>query len=157
MHLFLIIERQGILLLHKNGWWVHCLLVANRRVLLVSRVDLDLRGRWTTLYYYRNSIMASLVPDRSFIIFHSTHCLSFTSAQNRGAVGSMIFLFNAQIESHSRETMACDGPCANMNWEIASTVRPRRRIPMVCQCDFQLTDLRKPRPLTVGKRGSSQP
>jgi len=41
----------------------------------------------------------------------------------------MIFLFNAQIESHSRETTAWEGPCDNMNCERASTVKPRLRMP----------------------------
>lgn len=35
-----------------------------------------------------------------------TYVFVFKMDQNRGATGSMIFLFNAQIESHSRDTMA---------------------------------------------------
>ena len=35
-----------------------------------------------------------------------TYVFVFKTDQNRGATGSMIFLFNAQMESHSNDTMA---------------------------------------------------
>ena len=38
------------------------------------------------------------------------YMLAVSTAQNRGAIGSMTFLFVVQIESHSRETTACEGP-----------------------------------------------
>ena len=35
-----------------------------------------------------------------------THDFVFRTAQNRGETGSIIFLFDAQMESHSSDTMA---------------------------------------------------
>merc|ERR1719228_3171609 len=57
-----------------------------------------------------------------------------------GTTGSITFLLKAQILSHSIKTTDLLLPCAMMNCFKASTVRPRFSTP-----------------LTVGRRGSSQP
>ena len=48
---------------------------------------------------------------------------------NLGAIGSITFLFMAQILSHSMKTTERDEPCAIMNIFNASTVRPRLKTP----------------------------
>lgn len=46
----------------------------------------------------------------NFSLSGERHLFSLTMAQNLGATGSITFLLMAQIESHSSETIACDGP-----------------------------------------------
>lgn len=63
-----------------------------------------------------------------------------SKAVYRGAMGSIIFLFNDQILSHSIWTTEREDPWAIMNCFSPSTVIPWRRTPR-----------------TVGNRGSSHP
>mmetsp|Transcript_5338 Transcript_5338/g.15245 ORF Transcript_5338/g.15245 Transcript_5338/m.15245 type:complete len:267 (+) Transcript_5338:86-886(+) len=66
--------------------------------------------------------------------------LSRATAMKRGATGSMYFLLKFQNLSHSSSTAFLEPPCATIKSSSALSCMPRRRMP-----------------LTVGKRGSSQP
>src|SRR6267154_986960 len=104
-YLLLILERECVLLLNENRGRVHCLLIANFWVLFMFRKSLNFHTCRATVDRHGNpECVCSTMTSRDNK--QGTRHLSLTIAQNRGAIGSIIFLLSVHIESHSRETTA---------------------------------------------------
>ena len=109
-YFLVVLEGEGILLLNKKIGSEDRILISDIRVLLVLGQRLDLRCRGSTLDSNRNPRTYYIRTYDAITSVLPTYFPSLAMAQNLGAMGSMIFLLIVQIESHSSETAACDGP-----------------------------------------------
>ena len=129
-YLFAELEGEGVVLLNQDRVTVNDCFRAKVRALLMHGSDLAFVNRRRAFQNDTSSRRYTPLGQttRRWEMM-STHNLFFDIAQYRGATGSIIFLLRDHRESHSRDTTACEGPCANINCRSASTVKPRLRMP----------------------------